>query len=53
VSADAIENGWYDDMYGLQGYRNTWYIGALLVLSSGQLWNETAKMLLDIVAAIK
>ncbi|KND93704.1 Beta-cyclopiazonate dehydrogenase [Tolypocladium ophioglossoides CBS 100239] len=52
-SAESIRNGFYKDMYGLQGYRNTWYIGALFVLSSSQLWNNTAALLPDIVAAAK
>lgn len=52
-SAESIKNGFYKDMYGLQGYRNTWYIGALFVLSSSQLWNNTAALLPDIVAAAK
>ncbi|POR33755.1 Beta-cyclopiazonate dehydrogenase [Tolypocladium paradoxum] len=52
-SAESIKNGFYKDMYGLQGYRNTWYTGALFVLGSSQLWNNTAVLLPDIVAAAK
>ena len=51
VSASDISDGFYGDMYALQGYRNTWYIGALFVVGSNQLWNNTAKMLPDIIAA--
>ncbi|RYP74302.1 hypothetical protein DL769_004046 [Monosporascus sp. CRB-8-3] len=50
-SADSIRNGFYRDMYALQGYRNTWYISSLFVLSASQLWNNTAALLPDIVAA--
>lgn len=50
-SAESIRNGFYRDMYNLQGYRSTWYIGALFVLSSSQLWNNTAALLPDIMAA--
>ena len=52
-SVDSIRNGFYGDMYNLQGYRNTWYIGALNVLSSSQLWKNTADLLPDIVAAAR
>lgn len=51
VSAQDITNGFYRDMYSLQGYRNTWYIGALFVIGSSQLWNNTANMLPEIIAA--
>ena len=51
VSAEAVRNGFYNDLYGLQGYRNTWYVGALFVFSSGQLWNATAALLPQIAAA--
>ncbi|KAJ6094204.1 FAD/NAD(P)-binding domain-containing protein [Penicillium canescens] len=50
-SADAIRNGFWTDMYNLQGYRNTWYISALFVLNSAQIWNSTAALLPDILAA--
>ena len=51
VPAEAVRNGFYNDMYALQGYRNTWYVGGLFVFSSGQLWNSTATLLPQIVAA--
>ena len=51
VSAQDITDGFYSDMYSLQGYRNTWYIGALFVIGSSQLWKNTANMLPQIIAA--
>ncbi|KAL2802930.1 hypothetical protein BJX63DRAFT_440481 [Aspergillus granulosus] len=53
VSAKAIRNGFYDDMYGLQGHRNTWYTGTLFVTGSSQVWSNTEKMLPEILAAVK
>jgi hypothetical protein len=50
-SVEDIRDGFYKRMYALQGYRNTWYIGALFVLSSSQLWNNTLAMLPAILAA--
>jgi hypothetical protein len=50
-SADAVRNGFWTDMHNLQGYRNTWYISALFVLNSAQIWNQTASLLPDILAA--
>ncbi|KAL4819965.1 hypothetical protein BDW67DRAFT_181675 [Aspergillus spinulosporus] len=52
VSAEAIRNGFYDDMYGLQGHRNTWYTGTLFVTGSSQVWNNTEVMLPEILAAV-
>lgn len=46
-----IENGWYSKMDGLQGYRNTWYIGALYVVGSTQVWNSTHTLLSKIIQA--
>ncbi|KAI0114742.1 FAD/NAD(P)-binding domain-containing protein [Daldinia grandis] len=51
ASADAIRNGIYRDIYSLQGYRNTWYTGSLLVTGSSQLWNITSQLLPRIIAA--
>ena len=51
VSAEAVRKGFYNELYALQGYRNTWYVGALFVFSSGQLWNATAALLPEIAAA--
>ncbi|KAI8961033.1 FAD/NAD(P)-binding domain-containing protein [Daldinia sp. FL1419] len=51
ASADAIRKGVYRDIYSLQGYRNTWYTGALLLSGSSQLWNRTSQLLPKIIAA--
>ncbi|KAL8721829.1 MAG: hypothetical protein Q9225_001584 [Loekoesia sp. 1 TL-2023] len=51
ASAEDIANGFYRDLYALQGYRNTWYIGAMFVLGSSPLWNATANLLPEIIAA--
>jgi hypothetical protein len=53
VEVDNIRKGFYSDMYALQGHRNTWYIGTLFVPGSSQVWNNTAIMLPDILAAAK
>ncbi|KAJ2996854.1 hypothetical protein NUW58_g841 [Xylaria curta] len=52
VSSKSIRNGFYDAMYALQGYRNTWYISSLFVIGSSQLWNNTAAMLPRIAATL-
>ncbi|KAL7626109.1 hypothetical protein AAE478_002879 [Parahypoxylon ruwenzoriense] len=51
ADADAIRGGVYRDMYALQGYRNTWYTGSLMVTGSSQLWNITSQLLPNIIAA--
>lgn len=51
VSTPAIANGFYRDMYKLQGYRNTWYVGALFVVGANQIWNSTMNLLPEIIAA--
>ncbi|KAI1760824.1 FAD/NAD(P)-binding domain-containing protein [Hypoxylon sp. FL1150] len=51
AGADAIRAGVYRDMYALQGYRNTWYTGSLMVTGSPQLWNITSQLLPRIIAA--
>ncbi|KAL8784617.1 MAG: hypothetical protein Q9213_003872 [Squamulea squamosa] len=51
ASAEDIANGFYRDLYALQGYKNTWYIGAMFVIGSSQLWNNTANLLPQIIAA--
>ncbi|KAI2615228.1 FAD/NAD(P)-binding domain-containing protein [Hypoxylon sp. NC1633] len=51
ADADAIRRGVYRDMYNLQGYRNTWYTGSLMVTGSPQLWNITSQLLPKIIAA--
>ena len=52
VPASAIEDGFWKELYGLQGYRNTWYTGAQFLPGSGQLWNYTQTLVTRIVAAI-
>ncbi|KAI6085566.1 FAD/NAD(P)-binding domain-containing protein [Hypoxylon rubiginosum] len=51
ADADAIRAGVYRDMYNLQGYRNTWYTGSLMITGSPQLWNITSQLLPKIIAA--
>ena len=52
VSANAISNGFYQKLAGLQGYRSTWYTGAALVSHNcGLIWNFTQTLLPEIVAA--
>ncbi|KAI1213206.1 FAD/NAD(P)-binding domain-containing protein [Annulohypoxylon truncatum] len=51
TDADSIRAGIYRDYYNIQGYRNTWYTGSLLVTGSPQLWNITAQLLPKIIAA--
>lgn len=52
VSAEDIQNRFYDKLYDLQGYRNTWYTGAaMLSHNSGELWNFTHALLPRIVDA--
>lgn len=47
VSADQIENGFYKDLYSLQGYRSTWYTGAAFhTQDSSMLWNITGEYVL-------
>lgn len=42
VEAEDIESGFYDNLYGLQGYRGTWWTGAAWhVQDSSLLWNFT------------
>lgn len=53
VSADAIRDGFYDDLNALQGYRNTWYTGNAFDQSgSSSLWNFTKQLLPDIADAV-
>ncbi|KAJ5160821.1 FAD/NAD(P)-binding domain-containing protein [Penicillium canariense] len=42
VSQEQIANGFYEELYALQGYRNTWYTGAAFhTQDSSMLWNFT------------
>lgn len=52
LSAESIRGGFYKEMDTLQGYRNTWYIGALSAITSSQLWSNTEAMLPRILSAI-
>lgn len=51
-SAGSIREGFYTKLYGLQGYRNTWYTGTDFLVSSAQLWNFTRTLIPPIDAAI-
>lgn len=46
VPAEAIASGFYRDLYGLQGYRNTWYTGAQFIDSASGIWNLTNAVVL-------
>lgn len=52
VSNDAIENGFYVDLYALQGERNTWYTGAAWTSqSSTVLWTFSEEYVLPNILA--
>ncbi|KAJ5677606.1 FAD/NAD(P)-binding domain-containing protein [Penicillium maclennaniae] len=47
VSRDKIANGFYEDLYSLQGHRNTWYTGAAFhTQDSSMIWNYTESYVL-------
>ncbi|KAF3386494.1 Beta-cyclopiazonate dehydrogenase [Penicillium rolfsii] len=47
VSKDLISGGFYKRLYGLQGYRSTWYTGAAFhTQDSSMLWNFTDSFVL-------
>ncbi len=51
VSAEKIEGGFYKKLYGLQGYRDTWYTGAAFAAQdSSAVWTFTENLLPQIVA---
>ncbi|TVY76111.1 Beta-cyclopiazonate dehydrogenase [Lachnellula suecica] len=51
VSHDTIENGFYDDLYALQGQLNTWYTSATFQThDSSLIWRFTETLLPDIAA---
>ncbi|KAL5342474.1 putative FAD dependent oxidoreductase [Aspergillus crustosus] len=50
-SAEDIADGWYGNMAGLQGHRNTWYISSIFVAGSTQVWNSTLNLLPEIIGA--
>ncbi|KAL4918445.1 hypothetical protein BDW62DRAFT_65100 [Aspergillus aurantiobrunneus] len=52
VSAEEIVGGFYRELYGLQGYRNTFYSGAAFhEHDSGALWRFTERVLQERVLA--
>ncbi|KAJ5122678.1 hypothetical protein N7448_003811 [Penicillium atrosanguineum] len=47
VSRDRIAKGFYNDLYSLQGHRNTWYTGAAFhTQDSSMIWNYTESYVL-------
>ncbi|MCJ1241588.1 hypothetical protein MMC14_009594 [Varicellaria rhodocarpa] len=52
VPAEAISSGFYENLNSIQGYRNTWYTGALFTPASGTLWVFTQSLLPKIIASI-
>ncbi|GAQ03934.1 beta-cyclopiazonate dehydrogenase [Aspergillus lentulus] len=47
VPPEQIAKGFYRELYGLQGYRNTWYTGAAFhTQDSSMLWNFTESYVL-------
>ena len=52
VPPEAIRAGFYDNLDALQGYRNTWYTGALFTPAAGPLWVFTQALLPKLAAAI-
>jgi hypothetical protein len=47
VSPGSIADGFYNDLYALQGYRSTWYTGAAFHdQDSSKLWNFTETVVL-------
>ncbi|KAM3076735.1 hypothetical protein ACMFMG_007534 [Clarireedia jacksonii] len=51
VGSDAIEKGFYRDLYALQGQRNTWYTGAAFhTHDSSLLWEFTEGLIANITA---
>ena len=53
VSADAIRQGFYEELYGLQGQRNTWYSSATFhAHDSSLIWRFTESLLPRIIAAV-
>ncbi|KAI1268732.1 hypothetical protein F5Y18DRAFT_439340 [Xylariaceae sp. FL1019] len=53
VDAEAIRNGFYHDLYALQGRRDTWYSGAAWVShDSSAIWNYTAQIVKDVVKTL-
>ncbi|ESZ90674.1 hypothetical protein SBOR_8936 [Sclerotinia borealis F-4128] len=54
VPAEAIEAGFYGELYGLQGERNTWYTGAAFhTHDSSMLWQFTEALMKEIIASLE
>lgn len=55
VSAEDISNGFYDEIYNLQGQQSTWWTGATwFTQNSGTLWNFTeGQVLPGLLAALE
>ncbi|KAK7958262.1 amine oxidase- flavin-containing superfamily [Apiospora saccharicola] len=51
MTADAIKNRTWDQMYALQAHRNTWYNSMLFTPGGPQLWNYTETVLLPQILA--
>ncbi|KAL4815493.1 hypothetical protein BDW67DRAFT_185768 [Aspergillus spinulosporus] len=49
VPAEAIAEGFYTELNRLQGYRNTWYTGALFTPSAATVWELTRQLLPSII----
>ncbi|KFA47968.1 hypothetical protein S40293_09075 [Stachybotrys chartarum IBT 40293] len=53
VEAEDIAGGFYDDLLGLQGRKNTFYSGSAFVShNSVVLWNYTANLVPDIITSL-
>lgn len=53
VTADQINGGFYQELYALQGKRNTFYTGAAFVKhSSSALWAYTESLVSEVVKAL-
>lgn len=53
VGAEDIKKGFYTDLLGLQGKKNTWYTGAAFVShNSVVLWNYTSILVPEIVKSL-
>ncbi|KAE8450512.1 hypothetical protein EG329_006243 [Mollisiaceae sp. DMI_Dod_QoI] len=54
VSADDIRGGFYKKLYGLQGKRSTWWVGATWhTHDSSLIWRFVEELLPNITAALK
>lgn len=54
ASADAIQDGFYKRLYGLQGEKRTWWTGsAFHVPDSTLLWRFTGGIIWDLIKGLK